>query len=192
MVAETSEAKHIPATKLNIHNTSEPDQTSSQAEQMKPDTDASRPGEINHKEEVLQMKSPFKSNLNNAEFFDFIDDSDRDAFFRSMRERCVRLKSFSSFPLTAAKHILWHLKPKYCIKNKWAFSRNLDKSGPHMRYSLRQALLVYEYLNIKNVKETMWVILDDNNSKGYHTMPYLSANTVTFDLELLLNQTFII
>ncbi|KAM8741681.1 uncharacterized protein AB9X84_018991 isoform 2-T3 [Acanthopagrus schlegelii] len=106
MVAETSEAKHIPATKLNIHNTGEPDQTSSQAEQMKPDTDASRAGEINHKEEALQMKSPFESNLNNAEFFDFIDDSDRDAFFRSMRERCVRLKSFSSFPLTAAKHIL--------------------------------------------------------------------------------------
>lgn len=116
MVVETIEAKHIPAAKLAIHNIVEPDQTSSQAEQKKPDADASRAGEINHKEEALQLKSPSESNPKHAEFFDFIDDSDRDVFFQSMRERCVKLKSFSSFPLTAAKHMMWHLKPKYCIK----------------------------------------------------------------------------
>ncbi|XP_073335338.1 uncharacterized protein [Pagrus major] len=104
MVAETLEAKHIPATKLTIHNTSEPVQTSSPAEPMKPDADAHRAGEIKHKEEALRLKTP--NNLQKAEFFDFIDDGDRDAFFRSMRERCVKLKSFSSFPLTAAKRIL--------------------------------------------------------------------------------------
>lgn len=106
MVVETIEAKHIPAAKLAIHNTGEPGQTSSQAEQKKPDADASRAGEINHKEEALQLKSPSESNPKHAEFFDFIDDSDRDVFFQSMRERCVKLKSFSLFPLTAAKHMM--------------------------------------------------------------------------------------
>lgn len=109
MIAETFEARHIRATRLTFHNTGEPVQTSSPAEQVKPDADTSRAGEITSKQEAIRLlvrlKRPVKSSPEKAKFFDFIDNSDRDAFFQRMRERCVKIKSASPFPLTAAKHI---------------------------------------------------------------------------------------
>lgn len=108
IIAEVFDAKHIPATKMTIHNASESVQTSSLAEQMKSDVDISRAGESSSKEEALhlqvRLRRPVKSEPEKAKFFDFIDDSDRDAFFQRMRERCVKLKSAPFFPLTAAKN----------------------------------------------------------------------------------------
>lgn len=105
MIVEKFETKHTPATKLTIFNASEPVQTSSPVEQMKPDADVSKEGEMNSKE-VLQLKvrlkRPVENNPEKAKFFDFIDDSHRDEFFQRMRERCVKLRSAPLFPLTAA------------------------------------------------------------------------------------------
>ncbi|XP_044079473.1 uncharacterized protein LOC122888741 isoform X2 [Siniperca chuatsi] len=108
IIAETFEAKHIPATKLTIHNSSGPVQTSSPAEQMKPDADRSRAGLINSKEEALRLtvtlERPVKNSPEKAKFFDFVNSSDRNAFFQRMRERRVKLRSAPLFPLTAVKH----------------------------------------------------------------------------------------
>lgn len=107
IVAETFKAKHTPGTKLTIHNVSEPAHTSGPAEQIQPDTDTFRAGEINSKQEASQLtvklKRPVQSSLDKAKIFDFIDNSHRDAFFKRMRERCVKLKSAPLFPLTAPK-----------------------------------------------------------------------------------------
>ncbi|XP_035522130.1 uncharacterized protein LOC118331363 [Morone saxatilis] len=104
MIADIFEVKHSPTTKLTIHNASESVQTS---EHGIPDADTSRAGEINSKEEALRLmvrlKRPVKSSPGKAKFFDFSDNSDRDAFFQGMRERCVKLISAASFPLGAAK-----------------------------------------------------------------------------------------
>ncbi|XP_037603544.1 uncharacterized protein LOC119475163 [Sebastes umbrosus] len=101
IIAETFEAKHTPASKLTIH-------MSSPAEQLQPDADTSRAGEINSKEEALRLtatlKRPVQSSPEKAKFFDFIDNSDRDAFFKGMRERCVHLRSAPLFPLTAPEY----------------------------------------------------------------------------------------
>lgn len=108
VVAKTFEADNTAATKLTIHSASDPVQTSSLAGQMEPDADTSIAGEINSKEETLHLtvtlKRPVQSSPEKATFFDFVDDSDKDAFFQSMRERCVKLRSAPLFPLTAAKH----------------------------------------------------------------------------------------
>ncbi|XP_035864749.1 uncharacterized protein LOC116056114 isoform X2 [Sander lucioperca] len=96
IVAETFKAKHTPGTKLT-----------GPAEQIQPDTDTFRAGEINSKQEASQLtvklKRPVQSSLDKAKIFDFIDNSHRDAFFKRMRERCVKLKSAPLFPLTAPK-----------------------------------------------------------------------------------------
>lgn len=105
LIVENFETKRTPATKLTIYNASEPVQTSSPVEQMEPDTDISREGEMNSKEALkltVRLKRPVQNNVEEAKFFDFIDDSDRDAFFQRMRERCVKLRSASLFPLTTA------------------------------------------------------------------------------------------
>lgn len=102
MIVENFETKRTPATKLTIYNASEPVQTSSPVEQMKPGTDISREGEMNSKEALkltMKLERPVQNNVEKAKFFDFIDDSDRDAFFQGMRERCVKLRSASLFPL---------------------------------------------------------------------------------------------
>ncbi|XP_074467488.1 uncharacterized protein LOC141753066 isoform X2 [Sebastes fasciatus] len=100
IIAETFEAKHTPASKLTIH-------MSSPAEQLQPDADTSRAGEINSKEEALRLtatlKRPVQSSPEKAKLFDF-DNSDRDAFFKGMRERCVHLRSAPLFPLTAPEY----------------------------------------------------------------------------------------
>ncbi|XP_029304179.1 uncharacterized protein LOC115019010 isoform X2 [Cottoperca gobio] len=107
IIAETVEAKHILATKLTIYNANEPAHTSSTAEQIQPDADTFTAGEISSKE-ALQLtgvlQRPVKSNPEKVTFFDFIDDSERDAFFEEMRIRCVELESAPLFPLTAPKY----------------------------------------------------------------------------------------
>ncbi|XP_049448133.1 uncharacterized protein LOC125898385 [Epinephelus fuscoguttatus] len=105
IIAETFKTKLTPATKLTIHSSSEPAKTSSPTEHMKPDTGTPRTGELNSKEEELQqmvtLKRPVKNSPGEAKFFDFINESDRDAFFKGMRDRCVKLKSAPLFPLIA-------------------------------------------------------------------------------------------
>uniref|UniRef100_UPI0037E74814 uncharacterized protein n=1 Tax=Semicossyphus pulcher TaxID=241346 RepID=UPI0037E74814 len=108
IISETFETKRIPATKLTVQHTTEPVQTSSPTEQIKPDADPPSPGEISSKEEALplmvSLKRPLKSSPEKVKFFDFCNNSDRNMFFRGMRERSVRLRSVPLFPLTAAKH----------------------------------------------------------------------------------------
>ncbi|GLD46662.1 uncharacterized protein AKAME5_000099600 [Lates japonicus] len=109
IVAETFEAKHIPATKLTIHDASESVQTSSSAEQMTPVAVTSRAGEINSEDDTpfvrVTLKRPVKSSPEKAKFFDFLSDNERGVFFQRMRERCVKLRSTPLFPLTAAQHM---------------------------------------------------------------------------------------
>ncbi|XP_067464664.1 uncharacterized protein [Thunnus thynnus] len=93
VIAETFEAKTIPAMKVTIHNESKPVRQSSSAEQIKPDADTFGADEISSKED----------NLEQAKLFDFVSDVDRDEFFQRERQRCARLRCFSLFPLTAAK-----------------------------------------------------------------------------------------
>ncbi|XP_051256602.1 uncharacterized protein LOC127363764 isoform X2 [Dicentrarchus labrax] len=104
MIADIFEVKHTPATRLTIHNASEAVQAS---EQGRPEADTSRAGEINSKEEALRLtvrlKRPVKSSPGKAKFFDFSDNSDRDAFFQGMRERCDKLIGAPPFPLASAK-----------------------------------------------------------------------------------------
>ncbi|XP_042355715.1 uncharacterized protein LOC121952906 isoform X2 [Plectropomus leopardus] len=107
IAAQTSEAKHTPATKFTIHNTSEPVHMPSLTEQTNPTADTSRKTEINSKEElrlVVTLRRPVKSSPEKPKFFDFIDDSDREAFFKRMRERCVELRNVPLFPLTAPEN----------------------------------------------------------------------------------------
>ncbi|CAK6976299.1 uncharacterized protein LOC121910184 isoform X1 [Scomber scombrus] len=94
IIAECFATKTISETKLTIHNESEPVHWPSAAKQIEPDVDSSRPDEINLKEDSSQR----------AKFFDFVSDSERDEFFKRERQRFARLRSFSLFPLTAAKH----------------------------------------------------------------------------------------
>lgn len=119
IIAATFEAKHTPVTKLTTHNASEPAHMPSPM----PEADSSGAGEIRSKEDAsrltVKLKRSVQSSPEKAKFFDFADDSDRDAFFKEIRERCVKLKSAALFPLTAAKYteptVLQHLKPKYCM-----------------------------------------------------------------------------
>ncbi|XP_054482426.1 uncharacterized protein LOC129113962 [Anoplopoma fimbria] len=71
--------------------------------------EASRPGETSSKEDALRLtvtlKRSVKSSPEEAKFFDFMDDSDRDAFFKTMRTRCLKLRSAPLFPLTALEDI---------------------------------------------------------------------------------------
>lgn len=110
IIAETFKGKCNPAARvgLTIDDSREPVQTSSPAEQIMPDADTCRTGMISSKEEALQLKvlleRPVKSSPEKANFFDFVTNSDQNAFFQRMRERCVKLRSAPLFPLTAAKH----------------------------------------------------------------------------------------
>ncbi|XP_056253641.1 uncharacterized protein LOC130182614 isoform X1 [Seriola aureovittata] len=104
IIAETFEVKHSRETKLTAHNASESVGTSTLAEQMKPDAETSRAGEIHFKDVtqhlMVTLKSPVKSSPENAKFFDFVSESDREMFFQRMRERCVKLRSTPLFPLS--------------------------------------------------------------------------------------------
>lgn len=105
LIVENFETKQTPATKLTISDASEPVQTPSPVEPMKPDTDISKEAETNSKETLqltVRLKRPVQNNIEEAKFFDFINDSERDAFFQRMRERCVKLRSVPLFPLTTA------------------------------------------------------------------------------------------
>ncbi|XP_034746697.1 uncharacterized protein LOC117955977 isoform X2 [Etheostoma cragini] len=88
IIAENFKAKHTPGTKLT-----------GPAEQIQSDT--FRAGEIHSKKEASQLT--VQSSLGKAKIFDFIDNSHRDAFFKRMRDRCVKLESAPLFPLTAPK-----------------------------------------------------------------------------------------
>lgn len=107
IIAETFNRKHTPASKLTIRsNHGETFEKPSLPEEEKPDVEASPPGGTSSKEETLPLtvtlKKPVKSSPEKAKFFDFATDEERDTFFQVMRERCVKLRSVSLFPFTAA------------------------------------------------------------------------------------------
>ena len=95
---ETFKAKHIPS------STSE----QSSPKQMKPDVETSEMGEISFREDILPMavmlKRPVKASPAKAKFFDFGSDSERDAYFQRMRERCAKLKSAVFIPFKLCTH----------------------------------------------------------------------------------------
>lgn len=113
----------MPATTCAIHYSSEPVQTSGPAGQMQPGGETPKAGEVNSKDDTLNLKvtlkRPVKRSLEKVDFFVFDDDRDRDVFFQKMRERYDKLRSAPFFPLAAAKHnvasVLWQLKPEYLI-----------------------------------------------------------------------------
>ncbi|XP_023131514.1 uncharacterized protein LOC111572185 [Amphiprion ocellaris] len=95
-----AETKHVPASRLTLHNTSEPFQTPSPRVRIKHYAEASRSKERSYNKQTAMLKrSPEK-----PKFFDFLSDSDRDAFFQKMSKRSDKLRSFVLFPLIAAKH----------------------------------------------------------------------------------------
>lgn len=49
----------------------------------------------------VRLKGSIKNIPERAKFFDFSSDSDEEAFFQRMRERCDKLWSIPLFPLTA-------------------------------------------------------------------------------------------
>ncbi|XP_020493949.1 uncharacterized protein [Labrus bergylta] len=105
IISETLEEKHILANKLTPHYTTEPVGTAFLTEKNKPDADTSSTGKSSFKEEteglMVSLKRPPESSSKTAEFFDFGNDSEKDAFFQSMKERTIRLVSVPLFPLQA-------------------------------------------------------------------------------------------
>lgn len=99
-----TEIKHCPANKLTRSDASEPLQTSTPVAHTKTEQDLSKESATDSTD-AFQVKVRLKGTINNspetATFFDFISDSDRDAFFERMRERCVKLRSIPLSPLTA-------------------------------------------------------------------------------------------
>lgn len=71
---------------------------------MKPGDDISKASRVDS-EEVFQSKVRLKRSTTKTperpKFFDFSSDSDREAFFHNMTERCDKLWSIPLFPLTA-------------------------------------------------------------------------------------------
>ncbi|KAK5918290.1 hypothetical protein CgunFtcFv8_003066 [Champsocephalus gunnari] len=102
IIVDTLEAKYIPGTKLTIYHNNELAHTSSTSEQNETDTPSA--GNISYKEKALKLKVRSKRPViisPESKFFDFIDDSDSDAFSDRMRIRCAKLRSAPLFPLTA-------------------------------------------------------------------------------------------
>lgn len=105
IISTVFETKRTSVSKLAVFDAGESVQMFSPVEQMKPDTDLSKEGEMNSKEALqlmVRMKKPSTNKPKRAKFFDFIDDSDRDKFFHRMQERCDKLRNTPLFPLTAA------------------------------------------------------------------------------------------
>ncbi|KAF3841142.1 hypothetical protein F7725_007004 [Dissostichus mawsoni] len=104
IIVDTLEAKCIPGTKLTIYRNNEPAHTSSPSEQIQNDAVTSSAGKLSFKEKALKLKVRSKRPViisRESKFFDFIDDSDSDAFFDRIRIRCAKLRSAPLFPLTA-------------------------------------------------------------------------------------------
>ncbi|XP_033955468.1 uncharacterized protein [Pseudochaenichthys georgianus] len=102
IIVDTLEAKYIPGSKLTIYHNNELAHTSSTSEQNETDTPSA--GNISYKEKALKLKVRSKRPviiIRESKFFDFIDDSDSDAFSDRMRIRCAKLRSAPLFPLTA-------------------------------------------------------------------------------------------
>ncbi|XP_068188071.1 uncharacterized protein [Antennarius striatus] len=105
VTVETCEAHRTAPTKLNI-DTNRPVRLSSPAERIKPDVDTSRAGETSPDDETskltVRLNRQVRRSQPTAKFFDFNNDHERDAFFQMMEERCVKLRSAPSFPLSFA------------------------------------------------------------------------------------------
>lgn len=97
-----TEIKHCPANKLTRSDANEPLQTSTPVAHTKTEQDLSKESCTDSTDTLkVRLKGSIKNSPKTATFFDFISDSDRDAFFERMRERCVKLRSIPLFPLTA-------------------------------------------------------------------------------------------
>lgn len=113
------QSKHAPASELPVHCDNEPFQTSSPVQHIKPEDDASNGGKMDpeeaHRSKVMLKRSITKT-PERAKFFHFSSDSDEEAFFQRMRERCDKLWSIPFFPLTAENNELFILKKKWNLK----------------------------------------------------------------------------
>lgn len=98
------QSKHAPASKLPVHCDNEPFQTSSPVQHIKLEDDTPNGGQMDPEEarrSKVRLKRSITKNPERAKFFDFISDSDEEAFFQRMRERCDNLWSIPFFPLMA-------------------------------------------------------------------------------------------
>lgn len=102
-----NQSKHAPASKLPVHCDNEPLQTSSPAKHLKPEDETSNSGQMDPEEanrSKVRLKRSITTSIKTperAKFFHFSSDSDEEAFFQRMRERCDKLWSIPFFPLTA-------------------------------------------------------------------------------------------
>lgn len=98
------QSKHAPASKLPVHCDNEPFQTSSPVKNIKLEDDTSKRGQMDPEEarrSKVRLKRSITKTPERAKFFHFNSDSDEEAFFQRMRERCEKLWSIPLFPLTA-------------------------------------------------------------------------------------------
>ncbi|XP_003971056.3 uncharacterized protein isoform X1 [Takifugu rubripes] len=98
------QSKDAPASKLPVHCDNEPFQTSSPVQHIKPEDNTSNGGQMDPEEaprSKVRLKRSITKTPERAKFFHFSSDSDEEAFFQRMRERCDKLWSIPFFPLTA-------------------------------------------------------------------------------------------
>ncbi|KAK9536892.1 hypothetical protein VZT92_006645 [Zoarces viviparus] len=91
IVAEPLRPTHTQTPTLSVHDAPDPVHVSGGEEVSSPE-DARRL--------TVTLTRPVTSSPDDVTFFDFVDAADRDAFFRGMRTRCVKLTSAPLFPLT--------------------------------------------------------------------------------------------
>lgn len=107
IIAESIGPKNIPAAKLPNENTGVPVLTSSPINLMTADADTLEADEIIIEDDTkpwrLTLKRPATASPEQATFFDFASDSDRDAFFQRLRDRYSRLRNAPLFPLDAVR-----------------------------------------------------------------------------------------
>lgn len=101
-----TESKYTPGGKLLLCD-SEPLQTFSSVDNVKPEDDTHKKRQINSEEAFQAKVKPKRLTTitpERAMVFDFSSDSDREALFQRMRERRDELWSCPLFPFTAGKN----------------------------------------------------------------------------------------
>nr|XP_015816938.2 uncharacterized protein LOC107386828 isoform X1 [Nothobranchius furzeri] len=93
IAAEISKAKPFTSSTSTLQNTSE---SSSPRGKVTPDTKIGCKTKTSP--HLMTLKIPVKSGSEQALFFDFVSNDEREAFFKKMRERCAKLTSSVFFP----------------------------------------------------------------------------------------------
>lgn len=101
-----TESKHTPAGKLPLRD-SKPFQTSSSVKNVKPKDDMCKESQMDSEKAVqveVKQKRLTTTTPERAKLFEFSSDSDGEAFFQWMREKCDKLWSYPLFPLAAGNN----------------------------------------------------------------------------------------